>query len=81
VERRFTADRPNELWVTDLTYVPTWAGMVYVSFITDVFSRTIVGWRVASNMRTDMVLDWKTPAEALDEQLRSPQHPSVATTG
>jgi putative transposase len=57
VERRFTAERPNELWVTDLTYVPTWAGMVYVSFITDVFSRTIVGWRVASNMRTDMVLD------------------------
>ena len=67
MERRFTADRPNELWVTDLTYVPTWAGMVYVSFITDVFSRTIVGWRVASNMRTDMVLDWKTPAEALVE--------------
>ena len=57
VERRFVAERPNELWVTDLTYVPTWAGMVYVSFITDVFSRRIVGWRVASNMRTDMVLD------------------------
>src|SRR3954451_158509 len=57
VERRFTAEAPNQLWVTDLTYVPTWAGMVYVSFITDVYSRTIVGWRVASNMRTDMVLD------------------------
>jgi putative transposase len=57
VERRFVAERPNELWVTDLTYVPTWAGMVYVSFITDVFSRRIVGWRVATNMRTDMVLD------------------------
>jgi putative transposase len=57
VERRFTADRPNELWVTDLTYVPTWSGMVYVSFITDVYSRMIVGWRVATNMRTDMVLD------------------------
>ena len=57
VERRFEADAPNRLWVTDLTYVPTWAGMVYVSFITDVFSRMIVGWRVASNMRTDMVLD------------------------
>jgi putative transposase len=57
VERRFTAERPNQLWVTDLTYVPTWAGMVYVSFITDVFSRTIVGWRVASNMKRDMVLD------------------------
>ena len=57
VERDFTAERPNELWVTDLTYVPTWSGMVYVCFIVDVFSRTIVGWRVASNMRTDMVLD------------------------
>jgi putative transposase len=57
VQRNFTATGPNQLWVTDLTYVPTWAGMVYVSFITDVFSRTIVGWRVATNMRTDMVLD------------------------
>lgn len=55
--RDFTATGPNQLWVTDLTYVPTWAGMVYVSFITDVFSRTIVGWRVAQNMRTEMVLD------------------------
>ena len=57
VERRFAAARPNALWVTDLTYVPTWAGMVYVCFITDVFSRMIVGWRVATNMRTTMVLD------------------------
>jgi putative transposase len=57
VQRRFVAQRPNALWVTDLTYVPTWAGMVYVCFIVDVFSRTIVGWRVATNMRTDMVLD------------------------
>ena len=57
VDRKFTADAPNELWVTDLTYVPTWSGMAYVSFITDVYSRMIVGWRVASNMRTDMVLD------------------------
>jgi putative transposase len=57
VKRRFVAAAPNELWVTDLTYVPTWAGMVYVCFITDVFSRRIVGWRVASNMRTAMVLD------------------------
>src|SRR4051812_37000329 len=57
VERKFTAEAPNQLWVTDLTYVPTWAGMVYVSFITDVYSRMIVGWRVATNMKTDMVLD------------------------
>ena len=57
VDRQFTAVRPNALWVTDLTYVPTWSGMAYVCFIVDVFSRTIVGWRVAANMRTDMVLD------------------------
>ena len=57
VERDFTADRPNLLWVTDLTYVPTWAGVAYVCFIVDVFSRAIVGWRVAANMRTAMVLD------------------------
>jgi putative transposase len=57
VDRKFTAERPNALWVTDLTYVPTWSGMAYVCFIVDAFSRTIVGWRVASNMRTDMVLD------------------------
>ena len=57
VERDFTANRPNRLWVTDLTYVPTWAGVAYVCFIVDAFSRRIVGWRVASNMRTAMVLD------------------------
>jgi putative transposase len=57
VDRQFVADRPNDLWVTDLTYVPTWSGVAYVCFIVDAFSRMIVGWRVASNMRTDMVLD------------------------
>jgi putative transposase len=57
VNRNFTADRPDALWVTDLTYVPTRSGMAYVCFIVDAFSRRIVGWRVASNMRTDMVLD------------------------
>jgi len=57
VERRFVAARPNQLWVTDLTYVATWAGTAYVCFIVDVFSRTIVGWRAATNMATTMVLD------------------------
>ena len=57
VNRNFTADRPDALWVTDLTYVPTRSGMAYVCFIVDAFSRRIVGWRVASNMRTAMVLD------------------------
>ena len=57
VKRNFTADRPDALWVTDLTYVPTRSGMAYVCFIVDAFSRRIVGWRAASHMRTDMVLD------------------------
>lgn len=57
VNRVFTAAEPNRLWVTDLTYVPTGSGMAYVCFIVDAFSRRIVGWRVASNMKTDMVLD------------------------
>jgi transposase len=57
VQRKFTATAPNRLWVTDLTFVPTWAGVAYVCFIVDAFSRMIVGWRVASHMRTEMVLD------------------------
>jgi transposase InsO family protein len=57
VQRQFTATRPNQLWVADITYVATWAGFVYVAFVIDVFARRIVGWRVASTMRTDLVLD------------------------
>lgn len=57
VKRDFTATGPNQLWVTDLTFVPTFAGIAYVCFIIDAFSRMIVGWRVASHMRTGMVLD------------------------
>ena len=57
VGRDFTASAPNELWVTDLTFVATWSGVADVCFIVDAYSRMIVGWRVASNMRTAMVLD------------------------
>lgn len=57
VERQFSAHAPNQLWVTDLTFVPTWGGVAYVCFIVDAFSRMIVGWRVAGHMRTPMVLD------------------------
>lgn len=99
VKREFTATAPNRLWVTDLTFVPTWAGVAYVCFIVDAFSRMIVGWRVASHMRTEMVLDaieavahalnsrprktleWRTPAEAFNEQLLLLQQTGVATTG
>ena len=57
VNRQFRAARPNQLWVSDFTYVSTWQGWVYVAFVIDVFARRIVGWRVSSNMRTDFVLD------------------------
>ena len=57
VERNFTADRPNRLWVADLTYVATWSGFVYVAFVFDVFSRMIVGWRVSRSLRSDLALD------------------------
>jgi transposase InsO family protein len=57
VKRQFAAIRPNQLWVADFTYVATWAGFVYVAFVIDVFSRRIIGWRVARSMHTDLVLD------------------------
>ena len=57
VNRHFTADRPNQLWVSDFTYVSTWQGWVYVAFVIDVFARRIVGWRVSRSMHTDFVLD------------------------
>ena len=57
MNRQFKAERPNQLWVSDFTYVSTWQGMVYVAFVIDVYARFIVGWRVCSSMRTDFVLD------------------------
>ena len=57
VNRQFKADRPNQLWVSDFTYVSTWQGWQYVAFVIDVYARRIVGWRQSSSMRTDFVLD------------------------
>ena len=57
VERRFDRPAPDQLWVTDFTYVPTWSGMVYVAFVIDACSRRILGWRAATSMRTELVLD------------------------
>jgi transposase InsO family protein len=67
VNRQFKADRPNQLWVSDFTYVSTWQGWLYVAFVIDVFARHIVGWRVSSSMRTDFVLD------ALEQALHARQ--------
>jgi transposase InsO family protein len=57
VNRQFQAQRPNQLWVSDFTYVSTWQGWLYVAFVIDVFARRIVGWRVSTSMTTDFVLD------------------------
>jgi putative transposase len=57
VDRDFTADQPNALWVADFTYVMTWSGAVYVAFVIDVFSRRIVGWKADTTMKTSLVLD------------------------
>jgi len=69
VQRTFVADAPNKLWVADITYVPTWAGFLYLSVVLDVFSRRIVGWAMANHLRTELIL------EALDMALvrRRPQ--------
>lgn len=57
VDRQFIASRPDELWVTDITYVSTWEGWLYVAFVLDVYTRAIVGWQIASHLRTELVLD------------------------
>jgi putative transposase len=57
VQRDFDPPAPNRTWVADFTYVPSWSGMVYVAFVLDAYSRRILGWRAATNMRTELVLD------------------------
>src|SRR5690606_28727108 len=71
VERNFTAERPNQRWVSDLTYVATWKGFVYVALVIDAFSRRIVGWRVSSSLRSDLALDALEQAICEREQERA----------
>ena len=70
VDRDFTASRPNELWVSDLTYVTTWRGFAYTAFVIDAYSRAIVGWRVSRSLRTDLALD--ALEQALHERGEAP---------
>jgi putative transposase len=73
VDRDFTATAPNRLWVADFTYVATWSGTVYVAFVFDVYSRRIVGWRAATRMTTELVLDclehalWSRRREGIED--------------
>src|SRR5919109_960299 len=57
VERQFTAEGPDKLWVADITYIPTWTGFLFLSVVLDVFSRRIVGWAIANHLRTELILD------------------------
>jgi putative transposase len=73
VERRFDPPAPNRTWVADFTYVPTWAGMVYVAFVIDAYARRILGWRAATTMRSELVLDaleqavWTRQRDGVDD--------------
>ncbi len=57
VERRFEADAPDQLWVADITYVPTWAGFLFLAVVVDAFSRRVVGWSMANHLRAELVLE------------------------
>jgi putative transposase len=57
VQRAFAADRPDRLWVADITYIPTWAGFLYLAVVLDVWSRRVIGWAMATHLRTELVLD------------------------
>ena len=75
VERDFNATRPNELWVSDLTYIATWRGFVYVAFVIDVFARLIVGWRATTSLTASIALD--ALEQALHERRLDPEDPLV----
>ena len=75
VERNFNATRPNELWVSDLTYIATWRGFVYVAFVIDVFARLIVGWRATTSLTAGIALD--ALEQALHERRLNPEDPLV----
>ena len=76
VQRDFSASRPNEKWVADITYLHTWSGFVYLAFILDCYSRMIVGWQLATHMRTELVMD----ALEMANGLRRPDAGLIAHT-
>lgn len=87
VNRQFVAERPDQLWVADFTYVSTWQGFVYVAFVIDVFAGRVVGWRVSSSMETTFVLDaleqalWsRRPAGTIHHSDKGSQYVSLAYT-
>jgi len=85
VERHFRADGPNQLWVADITYLPTWAGFLYLAIVLDAWSRRIVGWALATHLRTELVLDalqmaasQRRPEEVIHHSDQGCQYTSIA---
>ncbi len=85
VERKFAADSPNQLWVADMTYVPTWAGFIYLAVVLDVWSRRIVGWAIGEQMTTELVLtalnmalQQRKPAGVIHHSDQGSQYTSIA---
>jgi len=85
VDRNFHAERPNQLWVADITYVPTWAGFLYLAVVLDAFSRRIVGWAMGHDLKTQLVLDalnmaltQRRPAEVIHHSDQGSQYTSIA---
>ena len=91
VERDFTADAPDRLWVADITYIPTWAGFLYLAVVLDAFSRRVVGWSMANHLRTRLVLDaldmalWQRRPDSVihhsDRDRSTPRSPSASDAG
>lgn len=85
VERRFEAQRPNQLWVADITYIPTRAGFLYLAMVLDVFSRKVVGWAMATHLRTELVLEalqmaigQRRPSDVIHHSDQGCQYTSIA---
>lgn len=85
VDRNFVADGPNQLWVADITYIPTWAGFLYLAVVLDVWSRRIVGWAMATHLRSELVLDalnmavaQRRPAGVIHHSDQGCQYTSIA---
>lgn len=85
VERAFKADGPNKLWVADITYVPTWVGFLFLAVVIDVWSRKVVGWSIATDLKTDVVIaafnmavEQRQPEEVIHHSDRGCQYTSIA---
>jgi putative transposase len=85
VDRKFTATAPNQLWVADITYVPTWSGFLFVAIVLDVYSRRVVGWAMATHLRTELVLDAlnmaiyrRNPTNVIHHSDQGTQYTSIA---